>query len=258
LTNPPVLAYPDFMRPFTLYVDASHDGMACALHQETAVIPETSSYLATAPSTERLIAAQRADPAWKHIFAKPEHFAPNFSIKNGILYRRERICLPNSKDFQCDVFHDVHDGNGHRGFAKSFEKLARQWHRAEMAAGLKSYIQSCTVCAGAKKSRRKHHGEMTTQQHMSSTPFHAIAIDMFELPKCRVHDACLAISDIFTKSIILRLTRKTADVEEIAEILFNSVICKGFLPSVKYQTTTLNTPHECGPGLWRNSTLASA
>jgi hypothetical protein len=140
--------------------------------------------------------------------------------------------LPNSKDFQCDVFHDVHEGNGHREFAKSFEKLARQWHRAGMAAGLKSYIQSCTVCAGAKKSRRKHQGEMTTQRHMSSTPFDAIAIDMFELPKCRGHDACLAISDIFTQSIILRPTRKTADAEEIAEILFNSVICKGFLPSV--------------------------
>jgi hypothetical protein len=232
LTNPPILAYPDFMRPFTLYVDASHDGMACALHQEAAVVPETSSYVATVPSTERLIAAQRADPAWKHIFAKPEHFAPNFSIKDGILYRRERICLPNSKDFQRDVFHDVHDSNGHMGFAKSFEKLARQWHRAGMAAGLKSYIQSCTVCAGAKKSRRRHQGEMTTQRHMTSTPFDAIAIDVFELPRCQGHDACLAISDIFTKSVILRPTRKTADAEEIAEILFNSVICKGFLPSV--------------------------
>jgi hypothetical protein len=33
LISPPVLPYPDFSKPFILYVDASHAGMACALHQ---------------------------------------------------------------------------------------------------------------------------------------------------------------------------------------------------------------------------------
>jgi transposase InsO family protein len=233
LTNPPVLAYPDFMRPFTLYVDASHDGMACALHQEAAEmpVPVTSSYAVTSPFAERLIEAQHADPAWKRVLDNPQDFGAKFRLENGILYREDRICLPNDKTVQRDVFHDIHDANGHMGFSKSFDKLARQWYRTGMAAAIRNYIQGCEVCAGAKKSRQKQQGEMTIQRHMSNTPFDAISMDVFELPKCQGHDACLAISDLFTKSIILRPTRKTADAEEIAEILFNSVVCKGFLPS---------------------------
>jgi hypothetical protein len=227
LTNPPVLAYPDFMRPFSLYVDASHDGMAGALHQEAAEIPVpvTSSYAVTSPFAERLIEPQHADPAWKRVLNNPQDFGTKFRLENGILYREDRICLPNDKTVQRDVFHDIHDANGHMGFSKSFDKLATQWYRTGMAAAIRNYILGCEVCAGAKRSRQRQQGEMTIQRHMSNTPFDAISMDVFELPKCQGHDAYLAISDLFTKSIILRPTRKTADAEEIAEILFNSVVC---------------------------------
>jgi hypothetical protein len=91
LTNPPVLAYPDFIKPFVLYVDASHDGMACALHQETARIPETTSYNTLIAdgdneSKDRLRQAQKEDPTWSKIIQNITEFGPHFSIKNDILY----------------------------------------------------------------------------------------------------------------------------------------------------------------------------
>jgi hypothetical protein len=79
LTNPPVLPYPDFMNPFILYVDASHAGMACALHQvssprntgpqatvqsATSAPPLTVAQATPMAAEEKpgLAALQRADP----------------------------------------------------------------------------------------------------------------------------------------------------------------------------------------------------
>jgi transposase InsO family protein len=237
LTNPPVLAYPDFIKPFVLYVDASHDGMACALHQETARVPETMSYTTRIAEKEnelsaaRLSKAQREDPAWSRILQDITQFGQHFTVKDGMLYRGNRICLPRGKDIQRDIFHDIHDANGHLGFAKSCDKLSKQWYRTGMTAALRSYIQGCHTCAGAKKSRQKPQGDMTVQRHMANSPFDAIALEVFPLPMCQGYDACLTITDIFTKAVVLRPTTRRADVEDIAELLFTSVICKGFLPT---------------------------
>jgi hypothetical protein len=237
LTNPPILACPGFLKPFVLYVDASHDGMACALHQEAARIPETTSYPTqiadsdTKLSTERIQQGQQEDPAWARILQNITKFEPHFAIKDGILYHGDLICLPKSKDIQQDAFHDIHDANGHLGFAKSFDKLSKQWYRTGMTAALKQYIKGCPTCAGAKRSKQKAQGEMTTQQHTPNSPFDAIAMDVFLLPRCQGHDACLAITDVFTKAIVLRPTTSQANAEDIAELLFTSIICKGFLPS---------------------------
>jgi hypothetical protein len=155
-------------------------------------------------SAERPKKAQQEDPAWSRIIQNMTEFGPHFTIKNDILYRGDRVCLPRSREMQRDVFHDIHDSNGHLGFAKSFDKLSKQWYRTGMTAALKSYIQSCPTCAGAKKSKQKPQGDMTVQRHTANSPFDAIALDVFPLPMCRGYDACLTITDIFTKAVILR------------------------------------------------------
>ena len=42
----------------------------------------------------------------------------------------------------------------------------------------------------------------------------------------------VVIVDIFTKTTILRATTKTATTEQIANLLFEAVIAKGFCPAV--------------------------
>ncbi|KAJ1036411.1 hypothetical protein NDA13_000291 [Ustilago tritici] len=51
LSSLPTLAYPDFSRPFLLYVDASQKAFAAALHQE---LPPSNSYCATDKSAAAL------------------------------------------------------------------------------------------------------------------------------------------------------------------------------------------------------------
>jgi hypothetical protein len=240
LTNPPVLAYPDFMNPFILYVDASHAGMACALHQSTPTRPpkhaarkgadETTARPMEATTKADLSELQQRDPTWKKIFDNI-HLFPQFTIKDGLLYHEECLCMPHNKSFITSILHDAHDVGGHMGVSKSYDRLRRQWYRPGMFNILRSYVKSCVTCKGVKLSKQKPTGDMHPQRNMSAMAFDNIAIDVFSLPMTKGFDACLAIADTFTKAVVLRPTRTTASTEDIAELLFANILCKGFLPS---------------------------
>jgi hypothetical protein len=130
-TNPPVLAYPDFKSTFILYVDASHAGIACALHQAVPPSPRgTDNNDTTAPpmaAEERVgvAALQKADPTWRKIIDNIQMF-DQFSIRDEVLWHNDAICLPNNKRFIALVLNNCHDANGHMGISKSYDVLRRQ------------------------------------------------------------------------------------------------------------------------------------
>jgi hypothetical protein len=240
LTNPPVLAYPDFMNPFILYVNASHAGMACALHQATPTpVPkrpqrkdcgEATARPMEATAKQNLAELQQHDPTWKKVFDNI-HLFPQFSIKDELLYHEESLCMPHNKTFITSILHDAHDVGGHMGVSKSYEKLRRQWYQPGMFNILRSYVKSCVTCKDVKLSKHPPIGDMQLQRNMSAMAFDNIAVDVFSLPSTKGFDACLAIADTFTKAVILRPTKTTASTEDIADILFTNLLCKGFLPS---------------------------
>jgi hypothetical protein len=234
LTNPPLLAYPNFMNPFILYVDASHSGMACALHQLSAPPrpgeEDTAAHPMVPETAEELAALQRKDPTWQKVMDNIELFT-QFTMKQGVLFHEEARCLPQDKLFMSKVLHDVHDANGHMGISKSYDVMRKQWYRPGMLSILTAYVNSCVICKGAKKSRQRPSGEMHPQRNLSALAFDNIAIDIFSLPLSDGYDACLTIMDTFTKTVVLQPTRTTASTEEVADMLCTSVICKGFLPS---------------------------
>jgi hypothetical protein len=234
LTNPPVLAYPDFTNPFVLYVDASHSGMACALHQISQVPRpaerDTEANMMLPETTEQLAALQRKDPTWRKVMENIEMFA-QFTMRQGVLFHEEARCLPHDKEFMAKVLHDAHDTNGHMGISKSYDVMSKQWYWPGMLNILTAYVNSCVICKGAKKSRQRPSGRMHPQRNLTALVFDNTALDIFSLPLSDGYDACLTIMDTFTKMVILQPTRSTACTEHVAEMLFTSVICKGFLPS---------------------------
>jgi hypothetical protein len=159
------------------------------------------------------------------------HMFDQFSIHDEVLHHKEAICLPNNKRFIASVLHDCHDANGHLGISKSYDVMRRQWYRPGMFNILRSYVQSCAVCKGTKLSRQRPTGEMHPQRNVSPLAFDNIAMDIFPLPPAQGFDACLAVVDTFTKAVVLRATSTTATTADVADILFTSILCRGFLPS---------------------------
>jgi hypothetical protein len=110
------------MNPFILYVDASHAGMACALHrvctgQGRPPLDDSSNREATAkPMTaearQDLAKLQQNDPTWTKVRENAALF-PQFTMRDGmILWHDESICLPSNKNFISSVLHDSHDEDG--------------------------------------------------------------------------------------------------------------------------------------------------
>ena len=256
LTSPPVLAYPDFKRPFILYVDASHDGMACALHQRVATAgtmdqekecpQEGRERAATAlPLLEdvgpdkrtRIIDAQKADRRWRTRFGEAEDAVTNeresdYEVVDGLLKWQNKLCLPES--LMKEALSDCHDKLGHFGFENSYDKLNLLWYRPGMAKALEEYIASCRTCKGAKRSKLRPPGEMMAQRHIEPKAFAFIALDVIlSMPKSRdsLHDACLVICDLFTKTVRLRPTTNKASAKDIADLVMEAVVYKGFLPT---------------------------
>ena len=238
LTSPPVLAYPDFTKPFVLYVDASHDGMACALHQASEPSLPTAKALPiledNAETRRKIRDAQKTDKRWRNLWDSTdalleEENDTEYEIVDEILRWKNKICLPET--LVKEVFSDCHDKMGHFGFEKSYERVTNQWFKPGLAKALEDYIASCRICKGAKRSKLKPASEMNPQRHIEPRAFAAIALDVIlAMPKSGEHDACLVICDLFTKTVRLRATTGKATAKDIADLVMDAIIYTGFLP----------------------------
>jgi transposase InsO family protein len=180
---------------------------------------------------EQLAELQRKDPTWRKVMDNIELFT-QFTVRQGVLFHEDALCLPYDKEFMTKVLHDVHDAIGHIGISKSYDVMRKQWYRPGILNILTAYVNSCVTCKRAKKSRQRPSGRMHPQRNLTELAFDNIAIDIFSLPLPDGYDACLTIMDTFTKTVILQPTRSNASTEDVAEMLFTKVICKGFLPSM--------------------------
>jgi hypothetical protein len=239
LTDPPTLAYPDFNKPFILYVDACHQGMACALHQvmdEPDNAPERQAITMSVHDGEynKLALLQQADNFFgpKYMETQASKPPPGYEIKKGILRHESKICLPNDTDFLRDLLHDCHDSMGHFGVAKTLAVVRKTFYRPGLHSVGTEYCSACGQCKGSKRSRLRPIGEMHAQSNIRGSAFECIAIDvMMGLTVDDGKDPCLVISDTFTKHITRCATSSSATAMDIAELLFTRLFNQGWIPS---------------------------
>jgi hypothetical protein len=229
-TDPSTLAYPDFNKPFILYVDACHQGMACALHQVMDEQKKSDKQPLAMPintvENERLARIQQTDKLFGPKYRETQTGKiRGYEIKNGILRHEGTICLPDDTEFLRDIMHNYHDAMGHFGVAKALAMMRKTFYRPGMHSVVTEYCSACVQCQGAKRSRQRPIGDMHPQSNIRGTAFECIAMDvMMGLPVDDGKDACLDISDTFTKHVTLCPTSSSATATDIAELLFTRLL----------------------------------
>ena len=75
---------------------------------------------------------------------------------NGLLYRYDRLVVPNVPEVRETLFRLAHDALGHFGTEKTYEALAASYYWPRMKLQLeKSYIPGCDACQRNKSSTSK-------------------------------------------------------------------------------------------------------
>lgn len=130
------------------------------------------------PYTESILkAAQHEDIECKQHFNK---FPDQFSLSNGIIYRRDGSLLvpflPKSlRETFMQHLHD-HPTSGHLGVTKTLEKLKTRVFFPGMRKFVQSYISTCDKCQRNKYSNTKSAGLMGLKP--ITRPWHTVYLDL--------------------------------------------------------------------------------
>jgi hypothetical protein len=114
---------------------------------------------------ESLAAISECQPAWqqdvRHSYSHNQHatqwinklqVAPNpknkFSLQDGILYFRNRICLDGSTTLQQQILKAFHSSaiGGHSGFPVTYQRIRRLFAWPKMKQHIKEFVQTCMIC----------------------------------------------------------------------------------------------------------------
>jgi hypothetical protein len=259
LCSAPILAHPKFDgRPFILYTDASAEAFGAVLCQHWTQEDYEPAEGKDGPISMQAFAAIEtgfswhdaylSDPAFRSVYQKlrlqqavpdtlPMASTHNFTIgtDGSMRYRTthgERICLP--KAMLDDCLKLSHDSLGHFGTDKTYDRITESYYRPGLSSIVESYVKHCPQCIVNKTSRTKPFGNLLSidpPYDRIPKAFESINMDLIVgLPKSGGYDAILTVVDRYTKAAIFIPTTSDFTAESLANIFFDKVVSRGFLP----------------------------
>jgi hypothetical protein len=251
LSSAPILAHPQFDQSFILYTDASNIAFGAVLAQiwtekDYEFVRDEDWKLPTTFAMDGMdwSATYMEDKAFQSMFKQlkesPAESAvedPNYCLdEDGSLRFRstsgEKVCLPAA--MLKTALQVAHDALGHFGFEKTYDRLSSTYYRPGLSTAVKQYVQYGPLCIKNKTSRAKKKGQLLSIDpllEVEPSAFRLINMDLIvNLPKSGEYDAILVIVDRCTKTGIFVPTVSSYTAEHIAELLFDNVIRRGFIP----------------------------
>ncbi|CAB0032497.1 unnamed protein product, partial [Trichogramma brassicae] len=209
LTQAPVLARPDFTKPFIVQTDASAYAIGGVLTQ---VFDD---------GEHPIVYVSRVLAAAERNYTTSEKRVPRVNLDNpqappvprGISLHREGWKLVVPKPLRERVMYDAHDitSSGHLGIEKTFDRVKRDYYWRGMYHDVFEYVMTCDACQRYKISQTGPQGLMG--RRVIERPWSLIACDLMEFPASKSQNKYLIVfQDLFTRWIELkpvqRATRK--------------------------------------------------
>ncbi len=150
-----------------------------------------------------------------------------FDIKNGIIYKDDRIVVPSVSTIRAQILYEYHDTAvaGHLGIQKTFEKVTRHFYWKEIQRSVKDYVRSCITCQKVKPSNQAPMGLLKPIE-IPKRRWEVVTMDLIvKLPKTkRGHDAIMVFVDKLSKMVHYAPTKVTADANTLARIFLHEVV----------------------------------
>jgi hypothetical protein len=181
------------------------------------------------------------DKFFKTVIDKPEQYR-NFEVIQGIIFLRESdrriLCIPDVKiggqNVREIIISHSHSILAHLGTRKTLYHLRDNVWWPSMVEDVRSFCDSCTLCAASKVRNHEPYGLLNSLQ-VPSRPWQTIGIDFVgPLPESKnrlgAFDMITVIIDHFTGMVILVPSKRTYRAKQIAELIFENVYSKHGLP----------------------------
>jgi hypothetical protein len=129
-----------------------------------------------------------------------DSYSGSYSLKDGLIYFKNRIMLPATSGFPWKVFLSLHAAPiGHSGFAVTYHKIKKLFVWIGMKKMIKTWCSECSVCQQARPERVKYLG-LLQPIPVPDGAWKTISMDFIEGLPHSCHSNCiLVIVDTFSK-----------------------------------------------------------
>ncbi|VFQ87512.1 unnamed protein product [Cuscuta campestris] len=96
----------------------------------------------------------KADLRHLHEAAKSRSLPADYSIADGLVFYRRRVCIGKDSTLRYSLLREYHDSPlaGHPGVQRTFAWLAMHFYWPGMRRDVQRYIEACTICQTTKHS----------------------------------------------------------------------------------------------------------
>ena len=178
----------------------------------------------------------------------------NFSVENGFLKRKGKICVPSARELRKKVMPDSHDAPcaRHPGVDKTTQLVRRTFWWPKLATDVRQYVQECFQCQ-VNKAKRVKPPSLLMPLQIPESNWKSISLDsLVKLPRTRRQkDTILVVVDRFSKMAHFIATRKSVEAPQVTNLSIDHVFRLHGLPtSIVLDRDVRFTGHFWGHVFW--------
>ncbi|KAL8089286.1 hypothetical protein AgCh_038908 [Apium graveolens] len=185
MTNPPVLALPDFNKPFVIVIDASGTGMGAVLMQEGMAVSSVQSEL-----MDELEAHWAADPHLNRLISEIKRDVEShkkYTWYDNKLMRKGRLVIGDSQRIKDMVMEWMHSSGygGHSGIHATLKRIQTLFFWHNLKKSVISFIKNRPTCQKCNYDHSAYPG-LLQPLHIPATVWEEITMAFIEgLPKSK-------------------------------------------------------------------------
>ncbi|WVZ63920.1 hypothetical protein U9M48_013512 [Paspalum notatum var. saurae] len=232
LTTAPVLTLPDLTKSFTVYCDASKEGLGCVLMQEGKVIAYASRQLrkheVNYPTHDLELAAVEIREQIK--VGKAPHFCED---EQGTVWYKNRICVPDVDSIRKLILSEAHDTaySIHPGSTKMYHDLKEKFWWHGMKRAVVEYVAVCDTCQRVKAEHQRPAGLLQPLK-IPEWKWEEISMDFIVgLPRTQKgYNSIWVVVDRLTKVAHFIPVNTTYSGARLAELYISRIVCLHGVP----------------------------
>ncbi|KAJ0764722.1 putative nucleotidyltransferase, Ribonuclease H [Helianthus annuus] len=177
----------------------------------------------------QLISEAQADPEVQLLLQKCQSTpatCPGYSVKNGVLYYKNRLVISRNSKFLQDLFHEFHTTatGGHSGFYRTYRRLAVNLYWPGMTSTIKRLIRECDICQRCKASSTVP-GGLLQPLAIPDAIWDDLSMDFISgLPKSKGFSVILVVVDRLSKYAHFILLKHLFTAKSVAETFVKEVV----------------------------------